>query len=183
MQVCNFFGWAERLSFDMELGQQKSNSFTFGVVRPRWLGSNAELYADVSKSAVSHIKHSSFVEKLLGGKVGARLGDAASPYGGHEVSCGVNLRDVCQLEKNTASWPILQQRGLSLKSALSHTYSLSRLDHPLVPEAGGALKLTTELAGAALPIGDAHFVKQTLHASAFVPLGALLMPSLLSRPA
>ena len=176
VSVLNLFGWAEKLDLNMELGQQSSSAFRLSASRNRWLGSKwlgthrAQLTADVTKSATSHVKHSSFVEKLLGGSVNCRIGDAGEGYGAHDFSAQLVLRDVCKLERNVASWPILHQRGLSLKSCLSHTFSLSRLDHPFVPTDGSSLKLTTELAGVLPPVGDVRFIKQTLNASTFVPL-------------
>ena len=171
VSVLNLFGWAEKLDLNMELGQQSSSAFRLSASRPRWLGSHrAHLTANVTKSATSHVKHSSFVEKLLGGSVGCRIGEAGNGYGAHEFSAQLVLRDVCKLERHVASWPILHQRGLSLKSAISHTFSLSRLDHPFVPADGSSLKLTTELAGVLPPFSDVRFIKQTLATSAFVPL-------------
>ena len=73
--VRNAFGWAERFDMLMEVGQQKSSTFKFGVTRPRFLGRQGELSADVSKSVTTHLKHSSFLEKLLGGGVHSRVGD------------------------------------------------------------------------------------------------------------
>ena len=170
VSVRNIFGWAEQINFEMELGQQKSNAFRLAASKPRLFGTNTALTADVTKSAISHLKHSSFVEKLLGGSVSARMGEASDRFGAHELTGSLNLRDVCQLEKGVASWPILQQRGMSLKSAITHTFSLSSLDNPVVPERGASLKLTTELAGVTPPIGDVKFIKHDLTASAFTPL-------------
>ena len=172
VSVRNLFGFAEKFDLNMELGQQKSSVFRLAAARPRWLGSDAMLSADISKCAISHVKHSSFVEKLLGGSCGMVIGQPDEYLGCHDFSGVVSLRDVCQLEKNTASWPILQQRGLTLKSSLMHTFSLRRLDHPIIPTDGVNLKLTTELAGLVpTPVlGDVKFFKQTLQASAYVPL-------------
>lgn len=198
VSVRNAFGWAERLDLNMELGQQKSSTFKLGATRPRFLGTDAELAAEVSKNGTTHIKHSSFFEKLLGGSLSCRLGSAHSERGMHTFAYALESRDICKLPPSTASWAILQQRGLSLKSSLSHTFALSRLDNPVVPSAGGAVKLQTELAGVLpAPLGDVRFVKQTLTAAAYAPLltdgrltfgvqltAGLLMPfeSVLSAP-
>ena len=91
------------------------------------------------------------------------------PYIGWRLNFSAAMPLQLRGERGVASWPILQQRGLSFKSALSHTFSLSSLDHPIVPTSGTSLKLTTELAGVAPPVGDAHFVKHHLSASAFTP--------------
>lgn len=114
--VRNLFGRAERLEANMELGQQKSSTFRFGAIRPRWMGADAQLSADISKSAVSHLKHSSFIEKVLGGTVSCRFGTADGPYGAHDLSYQLSHREIDhKLARRTASWPILQQCGSSLK--------------------------------------------------------------------
>jgi len=170
VSVRNLFGFAERVDLNMELGQQKSSLFRLSATRPRWLGTDGQLVADVSKSEISHVKHSSFVEKLLGGSLGWQIGDAHEGRGVHQLGAQLTLRDVCNLEKHVASWPILQQRGMSLKSSISHTYALSQLNHPTMPSEGAALKLHTEVAGLALPLGDVRFLKQSLNAAVHVPL-------------
>jgi outer membrane protein insertion porin family len=134
------------------------------------MGTAAQLTADLTKSATSYLKHSSFVEKLVGGGVACKFGSADGPSGAHDFGYRLQLRDVCKLPQGVASWSILQQRGASLKSALSHTFAATRLDEPMAPTSGGAIRLHTELAGVAPPLGDVSFVKQTLTASAFVPL-------------
>ena len=73
------------------------------------------------RCAISHVKHSSFVEKLLGGSLSARFGSAHGPFGMHSLGYSLESRDVCKLPPGTASWSILQQRGLSLKSCVIDT--------------------------------------------------------------
>jgi len=171
--VRNQLGRAEIFEAQMEMGQQKSSSFKLSAVRPRWMGQDAQLSADVSKQAISHIKHSSFVQKLLGASASVRVGSAGAAGGRHELTYALELRDVCRLTPHTASWAILQQRGQSLKSSLSHSYARSTVDHRLVPTSGALLRLHTELAGLApFPLGDARFVKSTFTAAAFQPLMA-----------
>ena len=169
--VRNLFGWAERIDLNMEVGQQKSSVFKLGVTRPRFLGMDAELSADVSKCTTTHIKHSSFMEKMLSSGVHCRIGNAQGERGMHSFGYVLEQRDICKLPPGVASWSVLQQRGLSLKSALSHTFALSRLDSPIFPTSGASCKLTTEVAGLVpAPPGDVRFLKQTLAASAFLPL-------------
>jgi len=60
--------------------------------------------------------------------------------------------------------------GHSVKSALKYSFNHNRLDHPLVPTSGYALKASTELAGLGGLGGDAKFVKLTTDAKYFVPL-------------
>ena len=118
LSVRNLLGWAERYELNMEYGQQKSSSFRLSASRPRLLGTDAHLTADVTKAATSYVKHSSFVEKALGGSVGCRVGEAHGAHGGHHFSAETTLRDICQLERGVVSWHVLQQRGLSLKNAI-----------------------------------------------------------------
>ena len=73
------------------------------------------------RCAISHVKHSSFVEKLLGGSLSARFGSAHGPFGMPSLGYSLESRDVCKLPPGTASWSILQQRGLSLKSCVIDT--------------------------------------------------------------
>ena len=88
----NLLGRAERFDLNMETGQQKSNTFRLSVLRPRWMGRDAELRAELSKQNVSHLKHSSHIEKIRGGTVGCRLGSPAGPLGSHDVSYAQKLR-------------------------------------------------------------------------------------------
>ena len=62
--VRNLLGRAERVDLKMEVGQQKSTAFILSAAKPRWLGTDTELTARVTKESFSHLKHSSFVEKL-----------------------------------------------------------------------------------------------------------------------
>ena len=94
VSVRNLFGRAERLDVNMELGQQKSNAFRLGAVRPRWLGMDAELRAEVVKQSTSHLKRSSHMEKLRGASVGCRVGSSTGPLGSHELAYQLQLRDV-----------------------------------------------------------------------------------------
>ena len=171
VSVRNSLGRAENFEMQLEAGQQKSSVFRLSATKPRWLGRDAQLTADVSKQAVSHLKHSSFVQKLLGASVSAKAGSPDIAGGCHELGYSVELREVCRLPPHTASWSVLQQRGSSLKGSLTHSYSRNTLDNPLVPTCGGMLRSVTELAGVApLPIGDSCFCKHSLTAAAFCPL-------------
>ena len=56
------------IDLNMELGEQKSTMLRLAATRPRFMGTNAQLMAEVNKSATSYLKHSSFIEKLLEGQ-------------------------------------------------------------------------------------------------------------------
>ena len=171
VSVRNLLGRAEQFDLQMEVGQNKSEAFRLTAARPRWLGPDTALSAELSKQVVSQIKHSSFMEKLLGGSVGAQFGAAGAPGGCHDIGCKLELRDVCRLPAQTASWAILRQRGASVKSSLTHTFTRTTLDNPLMPSSGGMVRLATELAGLLpLPIGDARFLKHSLTAAGFAPI-------------
>ena len=170
----NTFGHAERIDLNMELGEQKSTLLRLAATRPRFMGMDAQLVADLSKSSTSHLKHSSFIEKLLGGSVGLQVGTADSPEGMHEFGYQLRGRNVCKVDPACASWSVLQQRGHSQKSAVTYTYKQQDLDHPLAPTRGTSLQLSTEVAGVLpIPLGDVRFIKQSLSAAAIFPvLGA-----------
>ena len=57
--VRNLLGRAERVDLKMEVGQQKSTAFILSAAKPRWLGTDTELTARVTKESLSHLKHSS----------------------------------------------------------------------------------------------------------------------------
>ena len=117
---------------------------------------------------------SSYGEKLLGSSIGLRVGDADSSEGAHEFGYQIRGRNVCKLAAASASWPVLQQRGRSQKSALTYSYKRRVVDHPLVPTKGTSLQLSTEVAGVLPPMGDVQFIKQQLSAAAIFPVLASL---------
>lgn len=171
VSVRNYLGRAEQIEMQMEAGQQKSSMLRLSAARPRWMGTDALLSADMTKQSVSHIKHSSFVEKLLRAGISAKVGSPSESGGCHELSYKLEQREVCRLTQSTASWSIRLQQGLSLKSALTHTYTRSTLDDVLMPTSGAMLRLATEVAGIApLPLGDARFCKQTVTTALFAPI-------------
>ena len=121
VSVRNLLGRAERLDLHLEVGQQKSNSFRLSATKPRLLGQDVELCADVSGLTASHVKHSSHMEKLRGASVAVATGRPDLALGAHELRYELQLRDVCKVPTRTASWAVLQQRGVSVKSSLKHT--------------------------------------------------------------
>ena len=141
--VRNLLGRAERVDLKMEVGQQKSTAFILSAAKPRWLGTDTELTARVTKESFSHLKHSSFVEKLRTLSLAAVTGQRE--HGQHEVACELTMRDVGKLPLRTASWAMLQQRGMSAKASVTHTTTLDKLDDPLIPTSGYAVKLSNEV--------------------------------------
>ena len=127
--VRNLLGRAERVDLKMEVGQQKSTAFILSAAKPRWLGTDTELTATMTKVSESHLKHSSFIEKLRTVSVAAVTGQREQ--GQHELSCELTMRDVGKLPLRTASWAMLQQRGMSAKAppVLPHPSP----DPPLLP--------------------------------------------------
>ena len=121
VSVRNLLGRAERLDLHLEVGQQKSNSFRLSATKPRLLGQDVELCADVSGLTASHVKHSSHMEKLRGASIAVATGRPDLALGAHELRYELQLRDVCKVPTRTASWAVLQQRGVSVKSSLKHT--------------------------------------------------------------
>ena len=169
LSVRNLLGRAERLELNGEMGQQKSNSFRALLVKPRFLGRDATISAELSKQQVSQVKRSSFMQKDRTARVSCQVGSADGPTGAHELTCELSLRDVCKLPPGEASWAIVQQRGTSLKSALRHSFSLASLDDALTPSSGYSVKLVNEIAGLP-PLGDVRYRKHSVHASLFAPL-------------
>ena len=97
----------------------------------------------MTKESFSHLKHSSFVEKLRTLSLAAVTGQRE--HGQHEVACELTMRDVGKLPLRTASWAMLQQRGMSAKASVTHTTTLDKLDDPLIPTSGYAVKLSNEV--------------------------------------
>ena len=126
VSVRNLLGRAERLDLHLEVGQQKSNSFRLSATKPRLLGQDVELCADVSGLTASHVKHSSHMEKLRGASIAVATGRPDLALGAHELRYELQLRDVCKVPTRTASWAVLQQRGVSVKSSLKHTRARAR---------------------------------------------------------
>ncbi|KAL1496455.1 hypothetical protein AB1Y20_016409 [Prymnesium parvum] len=164
----NACGRAERIEAHVQLGQQKASSLRAALSKPRVGGRDAALSAELRKQQSPHLKHSSFTQKENTLRLSCLMGRPDGPTGAHELTYEASLREVCKLP-STASWAVLQQRGISLKSAVRHTFSLSSLDHPAVPTQGYAFKLVNELAGVG-KLGDARFHKHSVEAALYQPL-------------
>ena len=61
------------------------------------------------------------MEKLRGASIAVATGRPDLALGAHELRYELQLRDVCKVPTRTASWAVLQQRGVSVKSSLKHT--------------------------------------------------------------
>ena len=200
VSVRNLLGRAERLDLHLEVGQQKSNSFRLSATKPRLLGQDVELCADVSGLTASHVKHSSHMEKLRGASIAVATGRPDLALGAHELRYELQLRDVCKVPTRTASWAVLQQRGVSVKSSLKHTVRARRAilrvlcarnsvpraippDAPSLPRHKARFSsldnATAPTRGTALrlvtelalpPLGDCRFAKHAADATAHVPL-------------
>lgn len=88
----------------------------------------------------------------------------------HEFGYDAVWRNIGDLTPN-ASWEVRQDSGNSLKSALSHTFSVDTRDDPMLASTGYAIRSVTEVAGLSGPPlpqlndlalgmgGDVHHVK------------------------
>lgn len=156
----NLFGGAESLSINAAAGTRTRSSYTATFDTP--LLSNPDLRLSVDGFASSTQKPwASHEEVLKGGS--ARVRWLAENGAAHDVKYTGAWRQVTGLAAN-ASPTVRGDAGDSVKSSISHTYALSRLNHPFLPTSGYAMKSVSEIAGSVLG-GDVSFWKSEMEAS------------------
>lgn len=159
----NLFGGAESLSINASAGTRTRSSYTATFDTP--ILSNPDLRLSFDGFASSTQKPwASHEEVLKGGNARFRWigGDGAA----HEVRYTGAWRQVTALAGN-ASPSVRKDAGDSVKSSVSHTYALSRLNHPFLPTSGFSLKSVSEIAGFGIG-GDVAFWKSEMETSGAV---------------
>jgi len=114
---------------------------------------------DVKGFREDHRKESSFRQENF------QVTTTVDAKKGHSFIYQLGLRNV-DLDRSARSQVVLDG-GLSLKSSISHNYTLDGRDDSSLPFEGTAINLRHELAGLG---GDTHFLKQQLDVQHNIPL-------------
>ena len=162
----NVFGGAETVNLNASLGTRTRSAYQGTFDAP--IFSNPDLRWELGGLASSTSKPwSSHEEVLKGGWTKLRW--MAFNSSRHELSYNGVWRQLTGLAPN-ASPTIRNDAGDSVKSSISHTWSLDQRDHPLLPSRGYLSKSTLELAGWGPLQGDVAFGKAELEAQGAIPI-------------
>ncbi|KAK7059619.1 SAM50-like protein SPAC17C9.06 [Favolaschia claudopus] len=174
-QFRNVFGGAETFSANLSHGTTTKMAFNAALTAP--LTSNLGTYGEVHLFGHERdiTSYASCKEGIRGAKAIVRSGQI--PTGMHQVAYEAVLRHIGGL-KDEASLSIREAAGQSVKSSLSHTFSLDSRDDRLFPTKGFYLKTFHEMAGLG---GDASFLKSETHAQVSRPLFSGVSLSLAAR--
>lgn len=162
----NVFGGAESLNLNVALGTRTRSAYQAAFDTP--ILSKPDFRYELGGLASSTSKPwSSYEEVLKGAWTKLRWGNAA--VGRHEISYNGIWRQLTGLAPN-ASPTVRNDAGDSVKSSITHAYTLDRRDHPLLPTRGYLSKSTLELAGFGPLQGDVAFGKAELETQTAVPI-------------
>ena len=162
----NLFGGAETLNLNAALGTRTRSAYQGSFDTP--ILSNPDLRWEFGGLASSTSKtYSSHEEVLKGGWT--RLRWLASNGSKHDLTYNGVWRQVASLAAN-ASPTIRNDAGDSVKSSITHSWSVDRRDNPHLPSRGYSSKSTLELAGWGPLQGDVAFGKAELEAQGAIPI-------------
>lgn len=162
----NVFGGAETVNLNASLGTRTRSAYQGTFDAP--ILSNPDFRWELGGLASSTSKPwSSHEEVLKGGWTKLRwMADNGSR---HELSYNGVWRQLTGLAPN-ASPTIRTDAGDSVKSSITHAWSLDRRDNPLLPSNGYLSKSTLELAGWGPLQGDVAFGKAEFEAQGAIPI-------------
>ena len=162
----NVFGGAETLNLNASLGTRTRSAYQGNFDTP--ILSNPNLRWELGGLASSTSKPwSSYEEVLKGGWTKLRWTTSGSSM--HELSYNGVWRQLTGLAPR-ASQTVRNDAGDSVKSSITHSWSLDRRDNPLLPSRGYFSKSTLELAGWGPLQGDVAFGKAELEAQGATPI-------------
>ncbi|KAJ7033195.1 surface antigen-domain-containing protein [Mycena alexandri] len=163
-RVRNVFGGAETFEANLSFGTTTRRAFNATFTAP--LTSNLNTYGEMHLFGLER-DHSSFAsctEALRGAKALVRNGWLSR--GMHEFAYEAVLRHIGSL-KPDASLSMREAAGQSVKSSISHTFTLDNRNDRLTPTEGFYFKTAHEFAGFG---GDASFLKSETHGQVSRPI-------------
>ncbi|KAI9670436.1 MAG: hypothetical protein M1829_004759 [Trizodia sp. TS-e1964] len=162
----NIFGGAESLSLNASLGTRTRSAYSLGFQAP--ILSNPDLQWQINALSSSTQKIWASHEELLKG-AGTKIKWAKPGGSSHELGYSGIWRQVTGLAAQ-ASPTIRADAGDSVKSSISHIWTMDKRDNPLLPARGFMLKSTSEIAGWGPLGGDVGFYKSELESQAVIPI-------------
>ena len=147
--ISNYFSNLDHVLLDSSFYNSASHrSLLLSYSRPSTDGS--QLTAKLFRTVHNFAAVSAYNEWLYGGAL-------RWSRGAHALQAEYVLRDT-RLTTN-ATVAQFDDAGESIKSSLTHEYTLDRRDNPLFPSTGGALTITNEFSGGEYTGGTALFSK------------------------
>ncbi|KAJ7154700.1 surface antigen-domain-containing protein, partial [Mycena filopes] len=173
--VRNVFGGAETFQANLSFGTTTRRAFNATFTAP--LTSNLNTYGEMHLFGLEkdYSSFASCTEGLRGAKALVRNGWLSR--GMHEFAYEAVLRHIGSL-KPEASLSMREAAGQSVKSSISHTFTLDNRNDRLAPTEGFYLRTTHEFAGFG---GDASFLKSETHGQVSRPILPGVSVSLAAR--
>ena len=162
----NVLGGAETVNLNASLGTRTRSAYQASFETP--ILSNPDLRWEVGGLASSTQKAwASHEEALTGGWTKLRW--IAAGGARHELGYNGLWRQITGLSSN-ASPTVRAEAGDSVKSSVSHSWTLDRRDNSILPSRGYYSKIMSELAGWGPMHGDVAFWKSEMETQAALPV-------------
>ncbi|KAK0508796.1 hypothetical protein JMJ35_009072 [Cladonia borealis] len=162
----NIFGGAESLSVNASLGTRTRSAYSASFESP--ILSNPSLRLELGGLASSTQKTWSSHEEVLRG-AWTKLRYLTPNGSKHELAYNAIWRQITSLSPS-ASPTVRHDAGDSLKSSLTHTWTLDLRDNPMLPTRGTYTRSLLELAGWGPLVGDVAFAKTEIETQAATPV-------------
>ncbi|CAK5272859.1 unnamed protein product [Mycena citricolor] len=160
----NVFGGAETFEANLSLGTTTKRAFNATLTAPVTADLNTYAQLQCFSTDRDQTAHASCFEGLRGAKAILRSGFLAG--GMHEFAYEGVVRNIGNL-KSSASLSMREAAGQTIKSSVSHTFTLDSRNDRIMPTDGMYLKTLHEFAGLG---GDASFAKSETHAQISRPV-------------
>lgn len=159
----NTFGRAERITSDYTHGTKSSVGYGINFFKPIKGDPNRTFSCGLFRSSADY-PWSGYKQTEKGINVDLNL---PSLVGQHSLRWEGVWRELACLS-NTTAFPVREQAGHSLKSALKHVFEIDRRDDKVIPSEGFLFRTVQEIAGLG---GDACFLKNEVELQAAKELG------------
>ena len=159
----NLFGRGLQVRLNTSLSFKKQQ-IDFSYTDPYFLGMPMSAGFDVFATKTDNQSASSYTSQQVGGalRTGFNL-DENSSVG---LKYYLAYRNITGIDTTTASPAVINQEGVSWKSAVSVNYQFDTVDNPNTPSTGFRGQLSTEIAGLG---GTAQYAKFEAHGWYFMP--------------
>ncbi|XP_003743328.1 sorting and assembly machinery component 50 homolog [Galendromus occidentalis] len=156
-QLPNVGGRGEFIQAQVQYGTKHSSGFNITASKP-FLGKRNSRFTVAAYEEAADYPWNAFRERIRG--VLAEYSFRSLPSIDHSLRWEGVWRELNPLGI-TVPFPVREQMGHSLKSALKHIMTIDTTDNPVLPTEGFSLRVCSEVAGHNLG-GDIRFVKNEL---------------------
>jgi len=165
LKMPNCFGRGEKFQAEYSYGTKKSNSFNISLMKPFFGLFKSTVSGNVYQAVGEH-PASGFKEIDRG--ILADLSFLSGPQVMHNLQYETVWRYLSCLSKST-SFPVREQSGHTLKSAVRHILHVDRRDNPIFPTEGTLFRMSHEFAGLG---GNVGFFKSEAEVQMNIPLAS-----------